>query len=58
MRSNAICARGNGDLGGFQRIGMPPATRITHGRNVIDIHAKANGRVRCHEILVAPARTA
>ncbi len=42
MRGDAVGAGGDRDLGGLHRIGMPPAARIAHGRDVIDVDAKAD----------------
>jgi len=43
MRGDTVSACGNRNLGGFQRIGMPPAARVTHGRDVINVDAETNG---------------
>ena len=48
MRGDAVGAGGNRDLGGFHRIGMPPAARVAHGRDVIDVDAEADGRKSGH----------
>jgi hypothetical protein len=43
MRGDAVGAGGNGKLGGLDRIGMPSAARISHGRDMVDIDAEADG---------------
>ncbi len=60
MRGDAVGAGRDRDLGGLHRIGMPPAARIAHGGDVVDVDAEANGRVRSHEVmsLLAPNRLA
>ena len=45
MRGDAVGAGRNGDLGGLDRIGMPPAARISHGGDVIDVDAEADGLI-------------
>jgi hypothetical protein len=57
MRGDAVGAGRNRDLGGLDRIGMPPSPRVTHGRDVVDVDAEADGgRVRGHEIVSLLAR--
>ena len=48
MRGDAVGAGRDRDLGGLQRIGMAPAARVAHGRDVVDVDAEAQlgGRVR------------
>jgi len=44
MRGDAVGAGGDRHLGRLDRIGMMPAARITHGRDMIDIDAEADGQ--------------
>jgi hypothetical protein len=41
MRGNAVRSGQNGHVRGPDRVGMDAAPRIPHGRDVIDIDAKA-----------------
>ena len=50
MRSDAVGAGSDGDLGRLDRIGMMPAARIAHGGDVVDVDAEADGRSG-HKIL-------
>ena len=48
MRGDAVGAGRDRDLRRLDRIGMPPAARVTHGRDVIDVDAEADGRKSGH----------
>ena len=55
MRGDAVGAGGDRDLGGLDRIGMTPAARVAHGRDVIDVDAEADGRNGGHADVVRGA---
>jgi hypothetical protein len=54
MRGDAVGAGRDRDLGGLDRIGMPPAARIAHGGDVVDVDAEADWRIQWHEIAPLP----
>ena len=54
MRGDAVGAGRDRDLGGAQRIGMPPAARIADGGDVVDVDAEAESGQVGHG--VAPPR--
>jgi hypothetical protein len=48
MRRDAVGARLDGQMRGTQGVGVPAATRVADGGNVIDVDAKTEvGRRRC-----------
>ena len=53
MRGDAVGAGRDRDLRRLEGIGMPPAARIAHGGDVIDIDAEADGKKRAHGNLLA-----
>ena len=44
MRGDAVGAGLDRNLRRLHRVGMPPAACVTHGRDVVDVDAEADGR--------------
>ena len=50
MRGDAVGAGRERDLGGLHRVGMLAAARVTHGGDMVDVDAEADGRFSRHWI--------
>ena len=53
MRGDAVGAGRDRDLGGLHRIGMLATARVTHGRDVVDVDAEADGSGSGHADFVS-----